>query len=90
MKEIDRRLCGFENPMTFDESTVRKKLKEYAGEGIVRIEKDGRRTLYGRTPDPALPDLRDVIDFFSEAAPCGVIGSYLQDKLEPNVPLFTF
>lgn len=90
VEEIDRRLCVFENPMTFDESTVRKKLKEYAGEGIVRIEKDGRRTLYGRTPDPALPDLRDVIDFFSEAAPCGVIGSYLQDKLEPNVPLFTF
>ena len=69
VEEIDRRLCGFENPMTFDESTVRKKLKEYAGEGIVRIEEDGRRTLYGRTPDPALPDLRDVIDFFSEAAP---------------------
>ena len=35
-------LEGFEEPLTFDESTVRKKLKEYCGEGLVVAEKAGR------------------------------------------------
>lgn len=63
----------------FDESTLRKKLKEYAGQGIIRTEKEGRRVLYSRAPDTDLSRLNDVIDFFSEAAP-GVVGSFLQDQ----------
>ncbi len=88
--EIDEYLCGFENPMTFDDSTVRKKLKEYVREGLVQTEKHGRKVFYSRTPDTDITDLCDVINFFSEAAPCGVVGSYLQDKLDDNQNIFEF
>ena len=88
--EIDEYLSDFEEPMTFDESTVRKKLKEYAEDGLIKIEKDGRRVIYSRMPNTDITSLRDVINFFSEAAPCGVVGSYLQDKLEDNQNIFAF
>lgn len=88
--EIDAYLCSFENPMTFDESTIRKKLKEYAAEGIVQIEKEGRKVYYRRSPDTDISELTDAIDFFSEAAPCGVVGSFLQDKLEAHNNIFSF
>ena len=35
LDQIDKYLSGFENPMVFDESTVRKKLKEYTEQGII-------------------------------------------------------
>lgn len=76
--EIDSLLSsGFD----FDESTLRKKLKEYADEGIIVIEKRGRQVIYSRAHDVDISGLRDVLDFFSEVAPCGVIGSFLCDKL---------
>ena len=94
VEEIDQLLSY---RMTFDESTVRKKLKEYAQEGIIQIEKEGRRVWYRRSPDTDLSGLKDVIDFFSEVAPCGVIGSFLQDKWvmsrfahSRRKPLFSF
>lgn len=76
--------------MTFDESTLRKKLKEYSEAGIIRIEKEGRKVLYSRSPDTDLSAVMDVIDFFSEVAPCGVIGSFLQDKQPAHKDLFSF
>ncbi len=90
VEEIDDYLCGFETPMTFDESTVRKKLKEYTQLGLVITNKQGRTVLYSRAPDTEIAGLTDVIDFFSEAAPCGVIGSYLQDKSQPHENVFAF
>ena len=87
VEEIDERISSC---MTFDESTVRKKLKEYAGEGIIQIEKEGRRVLYSRSPDTDISALDDVIDFFSEVAPCGVVGSFLQDKRPEHDELFSF
>ena len=87
VEEID---CLLSSRMTFDESTLRKKLKEYEKEGIIRTEKEGRRVLYSRSPDTNLTGLNDVIDFFSEAAPCGVIGSFLQDKQPEHDTLFSF
>ncbi len=76
--------------VTFDESTLRKKLREYTEEGIIRTEKEGRRVLYRRSPDTDLSALTDVIDFFSETAPCGVIGSFLQDTLPQHEEVFSF
>lgn len=76
--------------ITFDESTLRKKLKEYAEEGIIQIEKEGRRVLYSRSADTDISSLSDIIDFFSEVAPCGVIGSFLQDKQQEQPELFSF
>ena len=76
--------------ITFDESTLRKKLKEYADEGIIQIEKEGRRVLYSRSADTDISSLSDIIDFSSEVAPCGVIGSFLQDKQQEHSELFSF
>ena len=87
IEEIDQRLSS---RMAFDESTLRKKLKEYAEEGIIRMEKDGRKVLYSRAPNTDIAALHDVIDFFSEVAPCGVIGSFLQDRQPKHPELFSF
>lgn len=87
IEEIDERLTG---EITFDESTLRKKLKEYAREGIICMEKEGRKVLYSRSPETDLSSMTDVIDFFSETAPCGVVGSFLQDKGKKHKELFTF
>ena len=45
----EKYLSGFENPMVFDESTVRKKLKEYCEAGIIASSKEGRKVYYSRT-----------------------------------------
>lgn len=87
IEDIDNLLAfGIE----FDESTLRKKLKEYSEEGIIHIEKEGRNVLYSRAADTDISSLTDIIDFFSEAAPCGVIGSFLQDKQQKHTALFSF
>lgn len=90
VEETDDYLCGFENPITFDESTIRKKLREYTAEGIILTEKQGRRVLYSRAPDIDISALSDAIDFFSEAAPCGVIGSFLRDRQGAHESIFSF
>ena len=90
VEEIDEYLCNFDEPMTFDESTIRKKLKEYAAEGIVQVEKDGRKVFYRRSPDTDISGLTDALDFFSEVAPCGAIGSFLLDKQETHNNIFSF
>lgn len=90
VEEIDGYLCSSAEPMTFDESTIRKKLKEYTEEGIIRTEKQGRRILYSRAADCDLSGLSDVLDFFSEVSPCGVIGSFLKDKLSSPDSIFYF
>ncbi len=59
--EIDSLLSG---DFTFDESTLRKKLKEYTAEGIIITEKQGRKVLYSRSPDVDVSQLCDVVDFF--------------------------
>lgn len=90
LEQIDGYLSGFENPMIFDESTVRKKLKEYIGQGIIVSEKVGRKMLYRRVDDVNLPDITDMLNFYSEVAPCGVIGSFLLDKQEKSNNNFNF
>ncbi|MBR3305346.1 MAG: WYL domain-containing protein [Christensenellaceae bacterium] len=88
-KEIDKYLCGFSEPKTFDESTVRKKLKEYVSEGLIVAEKQGMTVTYRRAEETELCDT-DVLDFFSEVSPCGVIGSYLLDKTDDSNDYFAF
>lgn len=83
-------LSCFENPMMFDESTVRKKLKEYCSEGIVTAEKQGRKTIYRRAETTELPTQRDAIEFFTEVAPCGVVGSFILDKMPRLESIFGF
>ena len=91
LQEIDTKyLAGFEAPMMFDESTIRKKLKEYCEAGIVAAEKEGRKVYYRRTESTDLSNLNDALHYFSEVAPCGVIGSFILDKEESDTDAFTF
>ena len=91
MRTIDEDyLSAFESPMMFDESTLRKKLKEYCAEGIVIAEKSGKRMLYRRAEGFDISDYLDLLDFYSEAAPCGVIGSFLLDRARQHKSAFGF
>ena len=66
-----------------DEGTIRNKLKEYEKMGVVLSEKKGRNLVYSLAgPFRQLPAWRDAIDFFSETAPLGVIGSYFSRRSE--------
>ena len=88
-EKIDQYLAEFREPKMFDESTIRKKLKEYVEEGIVVREKRGKSLYYRRAGSPPAVST-DVLDFFSETAPCGVIGSFLLDKAGPHSDHFAF
>ena len=87
--EIDDRLRSFPFPRLFDESTVRKKLREYTAEGLVISEKRGKTMYYRRSDSPDCYDT-ELLDFFSEVAPCGVVGSYLLDKADAHDDRFAF
>jgi len=88
-EEIDRYFHTLGEQRVFDASTVRKKLNEYISEGIIVSEKRGKTAYYRRAEDAPTLDT-DTLDFFSEVAPCGVIGSYLLDKQEDHEECFTF
>lgn len=87
--KVDEYLEAFEDARIFDASTIRKKLNEYVEEGLLHSRKDGKTMLYKRSWDNRTPDA-DVLDFFSEVAPCGVIGSFLLDRTSDNSSFFAF
>lgn len=77
------RFCSDYEP---DESTVRKKLQEYGELGLLTSEKCGREVRYRcSTSKVDVKAWQFATSFFSEAAPLGIIGSYLLDHQE-NVP----
>lgn len=74
-----------------DEKTVRLKVQELADLGILQKEKQGRKTIYRLKQNRiSLNGLEDAIDFYSEALPVGVVGSYLLDKLDWQKSAFRF
>lgn len=76
-------LTAFQNPISFDESTLRKKLKEYEELGIVVSEKSGRTVTYRLSENEiCLAEYKEAIRFFTEESPLGVIGSYLEDRMQ--------
>lgn len=83
------RISGAFSP---DESTVRKKLKEYVDLGLLRAEKSGREVLYRRTDMEPFPldAWADALAFYSEEDPMGAVGSFLMDKLDESPDLFRF
>lgn len=84
-------LSCFESPMLFDESTLRKKCREYVKLGILSFKKQGKRVLYKRNGDVSLAGWQDALEYFSETGMCGVIGSYLLDKQkQPPQSMFSF
>ena len=88
----DEYLSHFSGTFSLDESTIRKKLKEYVSLGLLSAEKSGREVFYRRTDCEAidLDSWRDALAFYSEADPAGVIGSFLMDKLEDAPDFFRF
>lgn len=68
MDEIDRRLSCFDEPKTFDASTVRKKLKEYAEQGLICTDRSAKTLLYRRAAT-AQPACTDALDFFPRSPP---------------------
>lgn len=84
-------LTAFKNADLFDESTLRKKLREYQEMGLVAAKKKGKQLVYGLPETKTNIDAwRDAISFFSEDNPLGVVGSFLLDKFESVPPIFTF
>lgn len=83
LSEIADRLteysAQFRSPREFDISTIRKKLREYEALGIIRSEKNGKTMFYRRGESVPQWDA-GAVQFFSETAPCGVIGSFLLDR----------
>ena len=87
--QVDKYLSAFGHARVFDASTIRKKLNEYVKEGLLLRRKNGKIMLYRRTEEFEMPS-RDILDFFSETAPCGVIGSFLEDKTNDIADHFAF
>jgi hypothetical protein len=80
----------------FDPQTVRIKLNEYVKEGILNSNKVGKN-LYYRLCEDYMHNLSycyenaiDGIKYYQEAAPFGVIGSYLLDNEEKKNDIFAF
>ena len=91
MEALTERLNQFQAEEYPDESTVRRKLGEYEKLGLVTRRKRGREVLYRRSEDLVdLDSWREALDFFSEAAPLGVIGDYCRERLEEAPSLFRF
>ncbi len=82
LAEIDRGYRLEQRPEdTLEESTLRKKLREYQTLGLVEMTRNGRQAFYSLAEDSVnLKDWREAVWFFSEAAPRGVVGSFLLDK----------
>lgn len=85
-------LSRFDGAFSLDESTVRKKLKEYEALGLLRSERRGREVFYRRTDGGAveLDSWKDALAFFSEEDPLGVVGSFLTDRLDRPSDAFRF
>ena len=84
-------LCMFNNANELDESTIRKKLKEYEQLGIIKSRKQGRELLYSRNDENIdLESWKHAVSYFSEEDPIGVVGSFILDKYDSLPDFFTF
>ncbi len=83
--------AAFEGCEAPDESTVRKKLKEYEQLGLLERVKQGREVAFRRSADRVdAAAWRDAADFFSETAPLGVVGACLPDRFSEGMDPFSY
>lgn len=81
---------------SFEEQTVRGKLREYTAAGLLRAEKRGRALYYQKSPldfeklFPNREDAREFLAFFGEVAPFAVVGSYLAGHAGLGNPYLQF
>ena len=93
IREITDIING-EYAQLFDEQLVRSKLKEYADEGIVIAEKQGKTMYYAlsgdRTEDyiNGYAGLEDALKFFSETQDFGIIGNSILRSADLKNDLF--
>ena len=91
IKEIADEAAYYFNGGVPDESTIRKKLKEYTELGIVESISEGNRKLYRKSRDEVeLIAWEDAAQFFSEEDGIGVIGSFILDRLDAKADCFSF
>lgn len=91
LDDLNDRISEFETDDMPDESTVRRKLKEYADLGLVYIEKQGREKIYRISKDCDILDSWDAAAaFFSESAPLGIIGSFIAGRVSVKFQKFRF
>lgn len=84
-------LAEFDDPKELDESTIRKKLKEYEKIGLVSSKKQGKKLVFSKTKNKVnIDEWKDAVAFFSELDPLGVIGSFLLDKINDVPDYFQF
>lgn len=89
MQEIcDVKLPETDNPMIFDLSTLRGKVNEYEELGLLSSRTEGNRKYFSRAEEADVAALAPMLAYFSEVASCGVIGSYLEDRLEEPCEAF--
>ena len=70
-----------ENSKLPSRSTIEKKIKEYERLGLLESSKRGREILYKKSESNIdVQSWKDVIAFYTEADPLGVIGSFLSDQ----------
>lgn len=93
MDELAERLLEYENDSLPDESTVRKKLAEYISLGLIKkVKHENEKSIcYMLMNDNIdLAAWKDAIEFFSEASPLGVVGSFVNDRLDEHHGVFHF
>ncbi len=79
--------------MFFDAQMVRRKCNEYADEGLLIKEKQGKKILYGiddniRETLSQSIGLMDSLKFYQLNCPLGIVGSTLMDNLSVDNDLF--
>ncbi|WP_443862877.1 WYL domain-containing protein, partial [Fusobacterium ulcerans] len=81
----------FKESNILDTATIRLKLSEYVKEGILKSEKNGKEIYYNFFDvDIDILSYKDMISFFSEVSPIGVIGSFIMDRFEIRNTEFSF
>lgn len=86
-----RYFSEFDDGGALDESTVRKKLREYVRLGVLESDKRGRELIYRRSQCAVdLEGWKDAAAFFSEADPLGAVGSFILDKYSDAPDYFRF
>mgnify|MGYP003291866608 CR=1 FL=1 len=79
----------FDDDFCLDESTVRKKLREYVKAELLVTQKRGKELLYSRKEtEVSFGSFKEAVEFFSEENPIGVIGSFILDKFSDNSDIF--
>ena len=84
------RIYEQENRKEIDAHTVTNALQTYCEQGLLYSRENGSEVLYRRAESVGDAALAELLSFFSEAAPCGVLGSFLMDKMEEQESVFRF